>query len=229
MQQFWCLSKVDIFQDLSTDELADIGTRTPRQTVDAGTIFYSPEQSVEVLFILKEGRVRIFRISPTGKVLTTAMLNPGDIFGEMALFGLHMHDQFAEAMEPSTICLMSREDVLQLLQDPRIATRVAETLGNRLTQMEQRLSDFVFKNTTQRITNALLFLQRSEQQQHSVTASDHPCEIHYTHEQLAEFVGTYRETITKVLNELRDQGLVELRRGKILLRNIPALETLAER
>jgi CRP-like cAMP-binding protein len=227
--KLWCLSEVDIFQDLTEQELSNLAARAPMQTVDTGTVFYSPEQRTEVLFILKKGRVRIFRLSPSGKALTTAVVTPGTIFGEMAIIGQHMHDQYAEALEACVICLMSREDVRQmLLSDPRIAARITETLGNRLVELEQRLGDFAFKNVPQRIVSTLLTLSRADQVRQRWPLSRGAAEVRFTHEQIAEFVGTYRETATKVLNELREQGLIELRRGKIVLLDMPALEALAE-
>lgn len=228
-QKLWCLTEVDIFQDLSESELAGIAARAPMQTVAAGTVFYSPEQRTEVLFILKQGRVRIFRLSPEGKALTTAILHPGTIFGEMAIIGQRMHDHYAEALDPCVICLMSKEDVRQmLLSDPRIAARIAETLGNRLIEMEQRLSDVIFKSVPQRIASTLLAFDRTEQTRQRWRLGRSRHEVRLTHEQLAEFVGTYRETVTKVLNELREQGLIALQRGKIVLLDIPALAARAE-
>lgn len=230
MDKLWSLSEIDIFQDLSEEELKVIAERAPMQTVEPGTVFFSPEERTEVLFILKQGRVRIFRLSPDGKALTTAIVSAGTIFGEMTLVGQRMHDNFAEALDACVICLMSSHDVRRLLlSDPRIAARIAETLGRRLIEMEQRLSDFAFKSVPQRIAGTLLSINRVDQsRQRWPFGKQHP-EVRVTHEQLAEFVGTYRETVTKVLNELREQGIIELRRGKIALLDLPALAALAER
>jgi len=229
MPDLWCLAEVDIFQDLSPSEMDAIAARAPRQTVEAGTVFYSPHSRTEVLFILKQGRVRVFRLSPAGKALTTAIITPGTIFGEMAIIGQRMHDNFAEALEDCVICLMSREDVQQmLLSDPRIAARIAETLGNRLIEMEQRLSDVVFKAVPQRIASALLTLGRAEQGRRRWPFGPVVCEVRLTHEQLAELVGSSRETTTKVLGELREMGLVDLRRGSIAIRDLVALRAFAE-
>lgn len=228
-EALWCLTEVDIFQDLSPSEMEIIAARAPRQTVAAGTVFFAPEQRTEVLFILKQGRVRIFRLSPGGRALTTAIIMPGTIFGEMAMLGQQMHDNYAEALEDSVICLMSREDVQQmLLSDPRIAARIAETLGNRLIVMEQRLSDVVFKSVPQRIASTLLMLQRVSPAQPLWPFGRRAPEVRITHEQLAELVGSSRETTTKVLNELRDQGMIDLRRGKVALLDTAQLATFAD-
>ena len=119
-----------------------------------------------------------------------------------------MHDSYAESMDPCVLCLMSRDDVRELLLgDPRIALRITEIMGGRLLEAERRLSDFVFKSLPERIVTLLLTL---EDRQPRLFFRPSRAEVPYTHEQLAEMVGTHRETVTKVLNELREQGLIEL-------------------
>jgi CRP-like cAMP-binding protein len=117
--------------------------------------------ALETLFILKQGRIRIFRVSPDGRTLTTAIVEPGTIFGEMIIVGQQMHDSFAEAMEDVVVCIMTKADVQTLLLgDQRIAARISETLGRRLGALEQRLSDAVFKSVPQRLATTLLTLSR---------------------------------------------------------------------
>lgn len=223
------LRDIDIFQDLSPDEVDALGKRAPMQNVEAGAIFYSPEDASEVLFILKAGRVRIYRLSADGKALTTAIIEAGTIFGEMAILGQGMHDSYAEALMPCVLCLMSRDDVKRLLLgDQRIALRITETMGRRLLEAERRLSDFAFKSLPERIATMLVTLAEREPSRFSmwpVRAGRR--EIRFTHEQLAEMVGTHRETATKVLNDWREQGLIELKRGKVVLLDLEALRLLS--
>ncbi len=229
MQRLWCLSEVDIFQDLSSTEMDAIAARAPMQTVAVGNVFFAPEQQTEVLFILKRGRVRIFRLSPHGKALTTAIITPGTIFGEMTFLGQQMHNSYAEALDACVICLMSKEDVYQmLLSDPRIAARIAEILGQRLIEIEQRLTDVIFKSVPQRIASVILTLGRGEPPTRRWSFSASFTEVRLTHEQLAELVGTSRESTTKVLNDMRERGLIALRRGTIIIHDRTALEAFAE-
>lgn len=222
------LRDVDIFCDLDHAEVEALGMRAPMQRVAAGTVFFSPEQAAEVLFILKEGRVRLYHLSADGKALTTAVLEPGTIFGEMALLGQRLHQSYAEALSPCLLCLMSRDDVKSmLLSDPRVATRIAEMLGQRLILVEQRLSDFAFKNVPERLAGLLLQLARPPRLRLFRIANS-PAEVRFTHEALAEMIGTYRETVTKILNEFRAQGLIEIRRGCVLLMDEAGLRTLNE-
>ncbi len=210
------LRDVDIFRDLEQEEIDRLGKHAPMQRVVTGTVFYSPEQAAEVLFILKEGRVRLYHLSVDGKALTTAIFEAGTIFGEMALLGQQLHASYAEALTPCLLCLMSREDVKALLlSDPRIAARIAEILGQRLINAERRLSDFAFKSIPQRVASLLLQLARPARTRFFRTSNT--LEVPFTHEALADMAGTYRETVTRILNEFRVQDLIELRRGRVIL------------
>ncbi|MFD8427799.1 Crp/Fnr family transcriptional regulator [Streptomyces coelicoflavus] len=213
----WCISEVDIFRDLSEPEMDAIAAAAPMKTYAVGEILHSPAQLSEVLFILKRGRVRIFRVSADGRALTTAIISPGTIFGEMALLGQRMYDNFAEALDDVTVCVMSRADVHKfLLSDARIAARITEILGRRLADLEQRLSDSVFKSVPQRIATTLTTLATRTDTAATMLrpGTRHP-QIALTHEQLAALAGTSRETCTKVLREFADRGLLRLARGRI--------------
>ncbi len=221
------LREVDILRDLEPAEIEQLGKRAPMQRVAVGTIFYSPEQAAEVLFILKEGRVRLYHLSEDGKALTTAILDAGTIFGEMALLGQALHQSYAEADTPCLLCLMSKEDVKSiLLSDPRVATRIAEILGQRLFSAEQRLSDFAFKSIPQRLASLLIQLARPPRGR--LFRGDAAPEVDYTHEALAAMVGAYRETITKTLNELRAAGLIELKRSRVIIRDAAGLRAFSQ-
>ncbi|WP_230396522.1 Crp/Fnr family transcriptional regulator [Streptomyces blattellae] len=213
VEKTWCISEVDIFRDLSAAEMDAIATAAPMKTYSAGELLYSPSQPSEVLFILKKGRVRIFRVSADGRALTCAIISPGTIFGEMVLLGQRMYDNFAEALDDVTVCVMSRVDVHRfLLSDARISARITEILGRRLTDLEQRLSDSVFKSVPQRIATTLLTLAAETRPR--VLGARSP-QIALTHQQIAALAGTSRETTTKVLRDFADQHLIRLARGRI--------------
>lgn len=220
-ERSWCMAEVDIFADLDEPEMDALAASAPMKQFSSGSLIYSPHQPMETLFILKAGRVRIFRVSPDGRALTTAIITPGTIFGEMVLVGQQMHDSFAEALGDVAVCVMTRKDVQTLLLgDARIAARISETLGRRLAQVEQRLSDAIFKSVPERIAGTLLVLASTRPLGRTV-------QVHITHEQLAALAGTSRETTTKVLGELAGQGLVALGRGRVVILQPSGLEQLA--
>jgi CRP-like cAMP-binding protein len=209
------LAEVDIFADLTEAEMNAIAETAPMRTYAPGEMLFTPHQRVEALFILKRGRVRIFRVSADGRALTTAIITSGTIFGEMVLLGQQMYDNWAEALDEAVVCVMSRDDVHRfLLSDPRIATRITAILGRRLAAMEQRLTDSVFNTGPQRIAATLQALSgEPERKPGRLGFGAKPITI--THEQPGALVGASRETTTKALGDLAERGIIKLGRGKI--------------
>lgn len=214
------LSDMEIFQDLSAREMEELDRITTMSTVRKGKVFYRPEETGEVLFILKKGRIQLYRISPEGKKLVIASLGPGTLFGEMALLGQQMHNTFAEATEDCLICVMSRQDLERLiLNKPQIALRVLEITGRRLRDAEERLETMAFKGIPARLA-ALLLRLAEDLDTLEITG--------LTHQDLAETVGTYRETATQVLNDLKNQGLIDIGRKRITILDVEGLTEIAE-
>ena len=217
--KFTYLSMVDIFQDLTPEELKEIEKATAMTTCAAGKMFYSPNQSGEVMFILKKGKVQIYRMSSEGRKLVIETLGPGTIFGEMSLIGAGLYDAFAEAMEDSLICIMNRRDIEKLiLKNPRIGIRLLDVMAQRLRESDERLEQTLFHEVPAQLASLLLRLRAEN-------ASDI---IGTTHEELAEHLGVYRETVTTALNSLKREGLISISRKRVQLNDILGLQNKAE-
>ena len=212
------LKTVDIFMDLTDDELAALDGSITTIPCASGKIFYAPEDTGEALFILKEGKVQLYRISPDGRKLITNTLGPGTIFGEMTLIGQGMYDSFAEAVEECSVCKMDRSDLERLLLDkPVVALRILEVLGRRLLEIEMRLEDIAFKTVAGRMASLLLRLMKEQ----GATIQG------LTHQNLADDIGTHRETATQTLTKFRTQGLLETGRKRIEIRDPEGLQLIA--
>jgi CRP-like cAMP-binding protein len=213
------LTTMELFQDLSKEDQEELDRITTMTTVKKGKIFYRPEDTGEVIFILKKGTVQLYRISPEGKKLVIYTLGDGTLFGEMSLLGQRMHNTFAEAITDCTICVMSRSDLERLvLNRPQVALRILEITGNRLRETEEQLEALAFKSIPSRLA-ALLLRQ----------AGDGDEVAGLTHQDLAEMIGTYRETTTQTLNDMKAQGIVEIGRRRITILDKDALRQIAEK
>ncbi len=211
------LRENELFRDLSESEMHELDRITAMTTCQEGRIFYTPGETGEVLFLLKKGRVQIYQLSPEGKKLVIAMLEEGTLFGEMALVGQGMYNTFAEAVEPCTLCAMSRRDVEMLLaRFPKVGLRLLEIMGRRLTDAERRLEGLAFKSIPAQLAALLLQLARNQ------VVEGH------THQELAEMIGTYRETVTQTLDEFKAQGLIQVQRKQIEIRDAERLREIAE-
>jgi CRP-like cAMP-binding protein len=211
---------VDIFQDLTEAEIEEIDRATTMTTCRRGRILYMPEDTSEVLFLLKEGRIQLYRISPDGKKLVIATVGPGAVFGEMAFIGQGMHNTFAEAAEDCVLLVMGRNDVERLLvTKPKVALRIFEVLGRRLKEAEARLEEIAFKGIPARLASLLLQLA-DEGGGDTITG--------FTHQDLGEQIGTYRETTTQTLNMFKAEGFIDIGRKRIVILDRQGLGRVAE-
>ena len=213
---FSCLTEVDLFADLSAQEIEAMDLMAPARLFRRGELLFSQSQPVKALFILKSGRVRIFRVAEDGKALTMAILEPGAVFGEMMLVGQRMYDNYAEAIEDSAICQLSVEEVERfLLSDPRIAIRISRLLGEQVARLEERLTDLALRPLAAQVASTLLKLGDAAGPPRFGQART----IHLTHEQLAGLLGSSREATSKIMGDLSAKKAIRQGRGRIIIQD----------
>jgi CRP/FNR family transcriptional regulator len=224
------LSGVDIFEGLSNEEireiLDDLLRRNAETNLQAGEVFYTPRQPDGKLFVLKRGRVRIYKMEGS-REFTLEMVDAGTVFGEVAFTPHALRDAYAEAMEPSILLAMERADVERLIREkPQVGLRMISLLSERLRYYETRLEDITLKGVPARLASLILFLVESEGVQ---VPGEIGIPTRYTHEHLGTMIGANREAVTRAFGHLQDEGAVQLRRRLIYVDDLEALERAAGR
>ncbi len=211
-----CMLTMDIFCDLEPEAMATFELQTEMRTCRKGQILYSQEDRAEVLFLLKRGRVQLYRLTPAGRRLEVAVVEPGTFFGEMPFLGESLRHTFAEAVEDSLICVMSRADIEGLMRRrSEVALRMIEVLGRRLALCEARLEEMAYRSVPARIAAVLVRLSQGRNGE----------VVSITHQELGDMIGALRESVTKVLDDFQRAGLVELGRGRVILRDVAGLQS----
>jgi CRP-like cAMP-binding protein len=219
-------SDVDIFRELPHADLTAIERVTKQGHFPSGHLFFSPEERGTHLYILQSGRVRLYKLSAEGRALTLAVLEPFAVFGEMSALGPWRHDSFAEAMGECSVGVINSTDLIETIdRHPQIALRLMELMAQRLQSMQNKLADIAFKSVPQRLATVLLDLVAASHLPQNGT----PAVVRYTHQQLAEMIGSYRETVTKAVGDFRDGGLIRIEEDTIYLTDVPRLQSLAGR
>jgi CRP-like cAMP-binding protein len=227
-QAGYTIAGEDIFRDLTPEERAPIERQISYATYPAGHLFYAPEDSGDRLLILRQGQVRIYKLSPEGRALTLLVLQPEAIFGEMILAEEWVQDSFAEALSECMVGALGRDDLRRALSTyPAVALRFMEVMSQRLRAMERKLADVAFKSVPQRLAALLLNLDDLAPERESQAGP--PVVVRYTHQQLAEMIGSYRETVTKAIGEFREAGLIRVEEDAIQLTDMARLRELAGR
>jgi CRP/FNR family cyclic AMP-dependent transcriptional regulator len=215
------LSGADVLEVLSKEELEELAKRCPDVFFEPGEIFSTPEETQGKLFVLKEGRVQIYKLSTDGNQQTLAELEAG-----AALIPERLQGAYAQAIESTTIISISRAEMKRLIQKtPEVAIQLMEVLSRQLRQADERLADVALKEVPARLANLIVQLVESEG---IVTREGHSrIPTRYTHERLATLIGARRVAVTRAFSTLREEGLLELRDRQILVKDMKALERTA--
>jgi CRP/FNR family transcriptional regulator, cyclic AMP receptor protein len=214
------LQESDLFHDLNGEQMKDVEEMTVMTSCKRGSLIYGQDDRSESLFLLKRGRVTLYRLSPEGKKLTIAPIAPGTLFGDMEFTGSTLAGSFAEASEDSILCVITRRDLESLISRyPSIGIRLLNVLSRRMRDLEARLEEGLLRDMPARVAAAVLRLREEQGKD----------EVRVTHQELADTLGTYRETVTSTLGELQERGLVSLERTRIVVNDATALEWIVAR
>lgn len=225
-EQIELLSRVDIFEPLDKEEIRELLRRNSEVRVEAGQVFYAPWERDGKLFVLKKGRVRLYR-TEGAREFTLEVLDAGAVFGEMAFTSHRLRDAYAEATEPSIVFVMERDEVERLiLAKPQVGVRMLGLLSERLRYYETRMEDITLKGVPARLASLILFLVVREGVQ---IPEEIRIPTNYTHEHLGTMIGANREAVTRAFGWLQDEGAVQVRRRVIYVNDVGALERAAGR
>ena len=195
--------------------------RHSHKTFKKGDYIYLPEEHADKIFFLTEGRVKIGTYGETGKEITKAILNKGEVFGELSLIGENKRRDFAYAMEETMVCVLTVQDMKNLMKDHNgLSLFLMKIMGSRVLEMEQRLESLVFKDSRTRIIEFLRSLADKKGQR---VGYEMLVRKFMTHQEIANLTATSRQTVTTVLNELRNKNILTFDRRRLLIRDMELL------
>jgi CRP/FNR family transcriptional regulator len=214
---FWYFERFGLLQGLSHEQQAQIEKKTRMLQLKRGESVYLPGDPSESLYVVKRGSVRIIGTAPEGCDVLITILTPGDIFGELALTDDAPHDHRAEAAEESLLCEVPRDLLLQMVHDsPSFGLHVTKLIGLRLRTFRSRIQELLGKSAPARLAHALIDLSV-----HHGLSDDQGVLIplRLSQSDLGKLVGLTRETVNGIIQVWREQGLVEMDRRSIRLRD----------
>ncbi|MGH2488886.1 MAG: Crp/Fnr family transcriptional regulator [Candidatus Limnocylindria bacterium] len=219
------LREIDLFSGLSPAQLKEISTTLPMTTCRVGGLVTSPDENDERLYIVKRGRVRLYRLDPEGRQLTLDILDKGRVVGRMSWLGQELTDVYAEAIEDALICSFSPAELQRLIQRyPPIGINMIRYLSERLAASERERQIMAFRSVEQRLAGRILELvDRFGVPEDRGIAVD----ARLTQQELADMIGTTRETLAQTVSRLRERGTLDMHNQRIVVRDRPALEALA--
>lgn len=205
------------------EEMKVISEKVVDSTVAKGDYVYFNNEPSNSLYFLKKGSVKIATVSSGGRESIIAVLQPGEIFGESALAGTNNREDFAMSIEDDTlICEMPVKDLEELMaKHPTVTMKVTRLLGLRLLKLERKLRDLVFKDARTRIVD---FIREMAVENGKPVGDEILIKHAFTHQDIANLTASSRQVVTTVLNELREENLINFERKRILVRDMARLK-----
>ncbi|MEM8908456.1 MAG: Crp/Fnr family transcriptional regulator [Bacteroidota bacterium] len=189
----------------------------PLKTYKKHAPIYRPGERADRIFILKKGRVKVGSHYDYPKAIIKNVLTTGELFGELSMIGQLIRKDFATAMEDTELYVVTTDVLKQLMrQHQPLMSTMMKILGTRLIEMEQRLESFVCKSSRTRIID---FLDRLVKRQGQRVGYEMLVRGFFTHQEIANITATSRQTVTTVLNELRNKNILTFNRRRLLIRD----------
>ena len=217
----WYLKRCPLFQELRQNEVERLEAHSKIRTIPAKCTIHSPYDVTNAVFLLASGRLKVCHLTDEGKQTLLAFIEPGELFGELSLVDLDHSDERVESVESSTVVCMPGDIIRELMRTHAdVSLGITKLIGFRRRRIERRLKQLLFLSNRQRITHLLLELA---EQYGTPTSDGVELGIRLSHQDLANIVGSTRETVTVVLGELQLDQLIRVGRQRIRLLNPKAL------
>lgn len=216
------LKQVAIFADLAEEDIRDLMAVAKRRTFRSGEVIFHRDDPGQVLYMIKEGKVKICLISPDGQEISLAVLGAGEYFGEFALYDGLPRSADAVAIEKVECYTLQRSDFHNaIMKNPKIAIQVLEGLSRRLRNTDNMVEDLIFLDVYGRVAKKLLELSDL----HGIKVERGTrIDVRLTQQELASMVGASRESVNKVMGYFTDKGYISTDKHRVTLHQVNELK-----
>ncbi|MFW6271097.1 MAG: Crp/Fnr family transcriptional regulator [Bacillota bacterium] len=216
-----CLKNNKFFSELNQNELKQLEDIIYTSDYKKDEIIFFEGEPGEGLFIVESGKVKLLKMTESGREHILHILKKGDIFSEVVLFDRGEYPATAIALEKSTIGIIKREKIEKLIEENSIiGIKLLRVMGKRLRRAQEKIRNLSLKNTAGRLAGIILFLV----EEHGIRQEDSiKIELSITQEDLSNMIGASRETVSRILSRFEKKGLISTSRQQIIVKNIDKL------
>jgi CRP/FNR family transcriptional regulator len=222
----WCMENFDLLQHLSMLERERLRRLVRTLKYKRGESIYLPGDPGDTIYFLRKGRVKLAYLDESGKRLTLMIRQRGEPFGEVALAGEDVRKLIAEALENIELCAISTSTLLNFAEEnPGLSMTISKLVGLRLSEIENRLEDLLFKDVPTRLARLLLKLCEEFGEDNQI--HEHVIPLKLTHQDVADLIGSARETTSIILGEFVEEGLIQKQRSQIIILDLDGIKAKA--
>ena len=204
----FCASRVPIFENLDCNELEEIVEEIEHKTFDKGTMIFSEGSEANTLFFINEGKIKLYKYNKDGKEQILHILTNGDFFGELDLIKSSTYKFNAKAMDNAKIWTLKKSEVKNIImKKPEIAIKLLESVGERLAAIENLAQNLSTNDVDARIAYLLINLMDKYSEEED---GKKLIKLPLSREDMANYIGVTRETISRKLKKLEEEELIQL-------------------
>ena len=214
----------DLWCHLSDEDYKDLKIEHHHIDVPKGEYIYFEAYNHNKIYFLKEGYIRIGYIDANGNEIVKEIIQKGELFGQFTLERSNLHGEFAQAYKQNvSICAFNIDDFEKLLKKrPDLALRYSKQVGAKLRTIENRLLNLLNKDVKTRLAH---FFWQLVENKLGETMPEGFCIPNYLkHEDIANLIGSSRQTVTTLINELETEGILSYNRQQICFLNVKNLQ-----
>ena len=198
--KIWYLQNFNLIQGMDESSMEMMDQKSKMKKSSKREIIYFPEERSDNIYLLKEGKVKISRVSEDGKKMTLQLIGPGEIFGESAILGQDKRENIAEVVEDAVICSINRTMFQEMLtNNPKLNLSINKFIGLRIRKIQAHVEDLVFKDAQERV---VAFLKRYAKTFGKKMIDGWMVRPFLTHQEIADLTATSRQTVNSILNDL---------------------------
>ncbi len=225
-EKFMLLRNYDLWCNLSDEEYEELNLVHHFLEAKKGDYIYFDSHHLNKLYFVKGGYIKIGYIDDDGNEIIKEIIKEGEIFGQFALERNNLNGEFAKAYKGNvSLCAFSIEDFETLLKKkPELAIKYSKQVGEKLRRAEFRLLNMLNKDVRSRLLAFFYHLVIMDRYDKKMIA--HSIDNFLTHDDIAKLIGSARQTVTTIINQLEDEGLLKITRKKITIPDVKKLEKL---
>ncbi len=217
MDSIWFCEQTNMFSLLCPHKFKEYSKEHQLDIYKNKDYIYFEEDAAHKVYLIAKGKVKIGYYDEQGNEIVKSILSKGELFGEKAILGVEVRNEFAQSIDSSTtICPVSIDTVHSLMRDNRtLSVKVYKFLGLRFKKLERRLQLLLFKDAKTRLTEFLNELKEEYGYccpETGMTVVEHP----YTQKDIASLIATSRPTLNILMNELQENRVLSFKRNKII-------------
>ena len=221
-KSLWYLENIDMGDIFCPNKMEKNMDHSHLKEFQKNEFVFMVDESSDKVFFIVSGRIKVGTYGDKGKEITKAILGKGEVFGELSIVNDGGRRDFAQAMEPSTVCALSTDQMKLLMRDhSNLSLFFMKIIGSRVLEMEKRLESMVFKDSRTRIIEYILELINKKGQR---VGYEFVVRNFLTHQEIANITATSRQTVTTTLNELKNKDLLTFNRKRLLVRDLEKLK-----